>query len=195
MNNLYETQRMMRRARKAAIQRGVIAILDVGTSKIACFVLKFDTVKARDPQDPVGSMVGQADFKIIGASTIRSRGVKFGDIEIIRETERAIRTTVQAAQKMAGVRVDHVMACFSGGNPRSYGLSGTSVVQNGMVVESDIATVLNECEIPKYGSYRDVLHAQPVNFTLDHKNGLVDPRGQIGKKLSVDMHLLTVDSS
>ncbi|MAT00557.1 MAG: cell division protein FtsA, partial [Rhodobacteraceae bacterium] len=115
MNNLYETQRMMRKARKAAIQRGVIAVLDVGTSKIACFVLKFDTVKARDPQDPVGSMVGQADFKIIGASTIRSRGVKFGDIEIIRETERAIRTTVQAAQKMAGVRVDHVMACFSGG--------------------------------------------------------------------------------
>ena len=195
MNNLYETQRMMRKARKAAIQRGVIAVLDVGTSKIACFVLKFDTVKARDPQDPVGSMVGQADFKIIGASTIRSRGVKFGDIEIIRETERAIRTTVQAAQKMAGVRVDHVMACFSGGNPRSYGLSGTSVVQNGMVVESDIATVLSECEIPKYGSDRDVLHAQPVNFTLDHKNGLVDPRGQIGKKLSVDMHLLTVDSS
>ena len=195
MNNLYETQRMMRKARKAAIQRGVIAVLDVGTSKIACFVLKFDTVKARDPQDPVGSMVGQADFKIIGASTIRSRGVKFGDIEIIRETERAIRTTVQAAQKMAGVRVDHVMACFSGGNPRSYGLSGTSVVQNGTVVESDIATVLSECEIPKYGSDRDVLHAQPVNFTLDHKNGLVDPRGQIGKKLSVDMHLLTVDSS
>ena len=72
---------------------------------------------------------------------------------------------------MAGVRVDHVMACFSGGNPRSYGLSGTSVVQNGMVVESDIATVLSECEIPKYGSDRDVLHAQPVNFTLDHKNG------------------------
>ena len=62
-------------------------------------------------------------------------------------------------------------------------------------VESDIATVLSECEIPKYGSDRDVLHAQPVNFTLDHKNGLVDPRGQIGKKLSVDMHLLTVDSS
>ena len=42
MNNLYETQRAMRRARKAAIQRGVIAVLDIGTSKIACFVLKFD---------------------------------------------------------------------------------------------------------------------------------------------------------
>ena len=47
MNNLYETQRMMRKARKAAIQRGVIAVLDVGTSKIACFVLKFADPEAK----------------------------------------------------------------------------------------------------------------------------------------------------
>ena len=133
MTNLYETQRAMRQARKIAIQRGVIAVLDVGTSKVACFVLKFDGVKPRELEDSVGSMVGQADFRIIGVSTIKSRGVKFGDIDIIRETERAIRTAVQAAQKMAGVRVDHIIACFSGGRPRSYGLSGNSVTQNGLV--------------------------------------------------------------
>ena len=34
-----------------------------------------------------------------------------------------------------------------------------------------------------------------MNFTLDDKNGLLDPRGQIGKELLVDMHLLTVDIS
>ena len=48
MTNLYETQRAMRQARKVAIQRGVIAVLDVGTSKVACFVLKFDGVKPRE---------------------------------------------------------------------------------------------------------------------------------------------------
>ncbi|MDC1255275.1 cell division protein FtsA [Paracoccaceae bacterium] len=195
MTNLYETQRAMRQARKIAIQRGVIAVLDVGTSKVACFVLKFDGVKPRELEDSVGSMVGQADFRIIGVSTIKSRGVKFGDIDIIRETERAIRTAVQAAQKMAGVRVDHIIACFSGGRPRSYGLSGSTVTQNGMVDTCDIANVLGSCEVPQYGSNRDALHAHPVNFSLDNKNGLLDPSGQIGKNLSVDMHLLTVDSS
>ena len=193
MNNLYETQRAMRRARKAAIQRGVIAVLDIGTSKIACFVLKFDNIKPRNEKDRVGSMVGQADFRIVGVATIKSRGVKFGDIELIRETERAIRTAVQAAQKMAGVRVDHLIACFSGGNPRSYGLEGNVRTENGMVNDRDIANVLDSCEIPNYGTTREALHAQPVNFTLDGKNGLMDPRGQIGKELLVDMHLLTVD--
>ena len=40
---------------------------------------------------------------------------------------------------------------------------------------------------------REVLHAQPVNFALDHRSGLSDPRGQIGHTLSTDMHMLTVD--
>ena len=42
MTDLYQSQRAMRHMRKAALQRGVIAILDVGTSKIACLILRFD---------------------------------------------------------------------------------------------------------------------------------------------------------
>jgi cell division protein FtsA len=42
MTDLYQTQRAMRNMRKAALQRGVVAILDIGTTKIACLVLRFD---------------------------------------------------------------------------------------------------------------------------------------------------------
>ena len=42
MNDLYQTQRMMRGLRKSAIQRGVLAVLDVGSSKVACLILQFD---------------------------------------------------------------------------------------------------------------------------------------------------------
>ena len=35
MAELYQTQRAMRNIRRAALQRGVIGILDIGTSKIA----------------------------------------------------------------------------------------------------------------------------------------------------------------
>lgn len=48
MIELYESQRAMRNMRKAAMQRGVIAILDVGTSKIACLVLRFDGTNGED---------------------------------------------------------------------------------------------------------------------------------------------------
>ncbi|MEO3414902.1 cell division protein FtsA [Roseovarius sp. CAU 1744] len=193
MIELYETQRAMRNMRKAAMQRGVVAVLDVGTSKIACLVLRFDGTDRLAEAEGIGAMAGQAGFRVIGAATTRSRGVRFGEIEVMQETERAIRTALQAAQKMANIRVDHVIACFSGAQPRSYGLAGAIDLDGETVDEQDVSRVLSACDVPDYGEGREVLHAQPVNFALDHRSGLIDPRGQLGQRLSTDMHMLTVD--
>ena len=194
MSDLYQSQRAMRNMRQAAMQRGVIAILDVGTSKIACLVLRFDGPEQYRETDGVGALAGQSAFRVIGAATTRSRGVRFGEIDAMRETERAIRTAVRAAQKMANVRVDHVIACFSGAQPRSYGLAGAIDLHDTVVTDQDVGRVLASCDVPDVGEGREVLHAQPVNFALDHRSGLADPRGQIGNQLSCDLHLLTIDT-
>ncbi|MDX5403436.1 MAG: cell division protein FtsA [Rhodobacterales bacterium] len=193
MIELYHSQRAMRNMRRAAMQRGVVAILDVGSSKISCLVLRFDGADRGSEMEGIGPMAGQAGFRVIGAATTRSRGVRFGEIHAMQETERAIRTAVQAAQKMANIRVDHVIACLSGGDPRSYGLAGAIDLEGHVVTEQDVSRVLSACDVPDYGDGREVLHAQPVNFALDHRSGLSDPRGQMGMRLATDMHMLTVD--
>ena len=195
MTDLYQSQRAMRQMRRQSMQRGVIAVLDVGSSKIACLVLRFDGSSRLSEDNSIGSLAGQSGFRVIGAATTRSRGVQFGEITAMQETERAIRTAVQAAQKMAEVRVDHVIACFSGANPRSYGLDAQVDLQGQVVTEHEVACVLAACEVPEYGGGREVLHAQPVNFALDNRSGLNDPRGQLGQSLAVDMHMVTVDAS
>ena len=96
---------------------------------------------------------------------------------------------------MAQVRVDHVIACLAGARPRSYGLDGEVGIEGSFVSEADVGRVLAACEVPDYGEDREVMHAQPINFALDHRSGLADPRGQIGHKLTTDMHLLTVDAA
>ncbi|HID67822.1 MAG TPA: cell division protein FtsA [Roseibacterium sp.] len=193
MTLLYQTQRAMRAKRTEAMRRGVIAVLDIGTFKVACLVLRFDGAELED--ESIGAMAGQSSFRVIGASTTRSRGVKFGEIDTVQETERAIRTAVQTAQKMANARVDHVIVSLSGARPRSYGLTGEVDLQTGSVEDCDIGRVLSVCDMPDIGPSREVLHAQPVNFSLDNRSGLSDPRGHVGNRLSVDMHLLTVDSA
>ena len=196
MTDLYDTQRAMRAMRKAAMQRGVIALLDIGSSKIACLVLRFDGAEAglREAEG-LGPLAGQAAVRVIGAATTRSRGVRFGEIDAMAETERAIRTAVQAAQKMANTRVDHVIACFSGAQPRSYGLAGEVEIGGEQVTEQDVGRVLAACDMPDIGQGREVLHAQPVNFALDHRSGLSDPRGHVGRRLATDMHMLTVEAA
>lgn len=195
MTDLYQSQRMMRKMRRAAIERGLVAVLDVGTCKITCLILHFDPAEAGRDGDGVGPMAGQSRIRVIGAATTRSRGVRFGEIHAMQETERAIRTAVQSAQKSARVRVDHVIACFAGAGPRSYGIAGEIEIADRVVGEQDVARVLAASEMPDVGPGREVLHAQPVNFALDHRTGLADPRGQIGHRLACDMHLLTVEAT
>ena len=194
MGELYQMQRAMRNLRRAAIQRGVVGILDIGTSKIACLVLQFDGSGVSRKADGVGPMAGQANFRVIGAATTQSRGMRFGEIDTMAETERAVRTVVAAAQKHAGVRIDHVIACLSGGRPSSYGLAGDIPLPTGKVRENDVASVLAACDAPDFGRNREVLHAQPVNFAVDHRSGLSDPRDHSGNRLACDMHVLTIDT-
>jgi cell division protein FtsA len=49
--------------------------------------------------------------------------------------------------------------------------------------------------VPDIGPGREVLHAHPVNFAIDHRSGLGDPRGQVGNRLACDMHLLSIDGA
>ncbi len=191
---IYESQRIMRQRREVAMKRGVVAVLDIGTSKFACLVLRFDPeATERGAIEGLGNLENHANMRVIGASTTRARGVEFGDVVSMEEAERAIRTAVQGAQKMADVRVDHVIVSFSGGRPRSYGVHGQTEIEEGEVAPYDIARVLASCDVPDYGAgAREAIHALPVNFMVDNKQGLSDPRGLMGNKIGVDLHLLTV---
>ncbi len=195
MRVLYESQRAMREIRNQALQRGTVAVLDVGTTKIACLILKFQGTKRQNEDPEMRSLAFQSDFRIIGASTIQSRGVEMGEIRSMREAESAIRNALQGAQRMARTRVDHVIICFSGAGQKSHGLGAQIKIEETVVSEQEIGRVLATCDMPDDSDGYDVLHAQPVNFTLDHRSGLTDPRGLVGHMLSVDMHMLTVDGT
>jgi cell division protein FtsA len=73
MNDLYQAQRAMRALRTTAIQRGVIAVMDVGSSKVACLILRFDGPSEISSGEVIGSMAGQSSFRVIGAATTKSR--------------------------------------------------------------------------------------------------------------------------
>lgn len=192
MTDLHEVQRAMRAMRRAALGRGMVAVLDVGTSKVACFALRLEETAEADLAD-VGPMAGLGRVRVVGAAATRSRGVRFGEIATMRETEAAIRTVIQAAERQAGERVDHVVACLSGADPRSHGASGAVMVK-GEVTDADVARALAACAPPELGPGRHVLHAQPVHFALDHRIGLADPRGHMGQRLFCDMHMMDVEA-
>lgn len=193
---LYKVQRKLSRRRLSAVNKGLIGLIDIGSSKIVCFILQFTPdIQTSNDLNNDAILPKSVAFRVVGAATTRSRGVNLGEIEKIDEAQKAIRTVVQAAQKMAGFLLEDVLVSFSGGEPRSYGICGATHLAGEEVTEFDIGNALMNSDVPDYGAKREVIHALPVNFSLDDRTGLIDPRGHLGSELKVDLHLMTIDQN
>lgn len=183
--------RAMREQRAEALERGILAVLDLGTTKTSCLVLEF---KERENGFVMnGARAGRSNFRVIGVASAKSRGLRFGEIDSIAEASGTIRTVLTKAQKQAGERVDHLVVCFSGARPESSVHLGKVELGENQIEETDIARVLAACDVPHPGGVREAIHAQPVNFSVDHRTGLLDPRGHRGNLLMADLHMLSVD--
>ena len=195
MRKLLQSQRELRYKRASALKKGNVALLDIGTSKIVCLVITFLNDNEKHFKSSENDRVNNFSFRVIGASTTKSRGIKFGEIYEMGEAERAVRTVVQRAQKMAGCLIENIFLTFSGGNPKSSILNTSINLQKKEITELDIGHVLSKINLDNLQENREVIHALPVNFSVDNKHGYMDPRGITGSDLSVDVHALGIKNS
>ena len=144
MNPYLSDMRNMRARLRGALSRGLVAVLDVGTSKTVCFVLRVDQQRL-DGASSVHET--QSALRVVGAGVTRSRGVRLGEIVDLEEAQRAIRTALELAEKMAGVRVDQVIAAVSGAKPVSFASFGEAEVDADEVDQRDVARALHDDRI------------------------------------------------
>ncbi|MEL6998940.1 MAG: cell division protein FtsA [Paracoccaceae bacterium] len=180
-----------------AIKRGRLAVLDIGSSKITCLILRInpDMMQDGEGRDRYGAAVFGA-LEVAGARTVQARGIRRGEIVDMNEVCRAIRQALLAAENMAAPkveRVDQVIVSFSGGNPESMMTEAEIETETGRVTDRDFSMVLHECPDPPMRAGRQILHAQPCEIAVDYRGGIADPRGMTARKLSVAMHVMAVD--
>ena len=142
-----------------------------------------------------GKLHGGLSFRVIGASTTKSRGIRNGEIYEMREAERAIRTIIQRAQKMAGCLIENVFLTFSSGTQKSALISSSINFIQREVTKADIGHALSKLNLSHDDFEREIVHALPVNFSVDGKHGYMDPRGISGAQLSVDVNIVSIQSA
>ena len=192
-----EMYRQMRGKLQTAIKRGRLAVLDIGSTKITCLVLRLNSEKMvdGDGRDRYGASLFGA-IEVAGARTVQARGIRRGEIVDMNDVARSIRQALLAAENMAAPkveRVDQVIVSFSGGNPQSMMTEAEIETETGKVTDRDLSLVMHECPDPPIAEGRQILHAQPCEISLDYRGGIADPRGMTARKLSVAMHVMTVD--
>ena len=193
MRKLLQSQRQLRQKRLAAIKKGTVALIDLGSSKVMCLVLSLTDANQINSFSEDKSRPG-VTFRVIGASTTKSRGIRFGEIYEMREAESAIRTVIQRAQKMAGCLIENVFLTFSSATQKSTLISSSIDFAQKEVSEMDIGHALSNLNIVNDDLTREIIHALPVNFSIDNKHGYMDPRGISGTNLSVDVNTISIQS-
>jgi cell division protein FtsA len=168
----------------------VLTVLDIGTTKISCVIARLE------PNDQADVVKGQSHrCRVLGIGHQRSRGLKGGIIVDMDEAERAIRSAIDSAERMAGMTVESVIVTVTGGRISSQHFMAEVSVGGRAIQERDIDRAVGAATGQSLGQGRAILHAIPTSFRLDGRAPVKEPRGMIADRLAVDMHVATVDSA
>lgn len=166
------------------------AALDIGSSKIACLIARLTPLGAVAPGDWRTHRV-----RIVGIGHQRSLGVKNGLIVDMDAADAAIRQTVDAAERMAGMQVERVIVTAAGGRLSSQHFQAKRVIGGREVAEHDVHRVLEASAAQHLHRGRIALHSLPTGFSLDGLSGIREPRDMIGEELGVDLHVASCDQA
>ena len=170
--------------RKSAL----IAALDIGSSKVACLIARLR------PQGPQQVLTRRTHtVEVVGYGHTESRGMKAGSVINLAQAEEAIRQAVDAAERMASVEIESVVLSVSSGRLKGELFGADVEIVGAGVSEGDIARVLAAGGRHSQRDGRAVLHSMPVGYSIDGTEGIRDPRGMLGNKFGVDMHVATTD--
>ena len=75
----------------------IVVGIDIGTYKIVTVIAKIDE-----------------NLNVLGVSEVKSAGIKKGQIVDIEEAVQAINSSLEAAERMAGYNVSHVVVSIGG---------------------------------------------------------------------------------
>lgn len=164
---------------KPKMRNGLIAALDVGTTKVCCFI-------ARAQED--------GTLRVLGIGHQVSRGIRNGAVVDMDEAETSIRAAVDAAEQMANERLRDVIVNLSGGQPTSSNVKVEVAVNGHEVGDSDIRRMLDHARHHSESPERDLIHSMPVDYIIDGNEGVRDPRGMYGDRLGVSVHVISAGS-
>ena len=168
------------RNNKKPARSGLITALDIGTTKIVCFIAR-----------PSGTSA-----EIIGIGHRISKGVRAGNIVDMDAIEACVVAAVEDAEQLAEENVRAVVLCTSGGAPHSRLISFDVAISGHEIGDADLRRALDPAWLhARQSDDRRILHTLPVGYSINGSPGVRDPRRMFGEKLGVKMHIVTADAS
>ena len=156
--------------------RNIVVGLDIGTTKISLMVGKMNEYKK---------------LEIVAQGKSESYGVSRGIVANIDRTVESIKEAINQASQHYNINEVYV------------GIAGQhikSLQHRGEIVRDDVENEINISDMKKLKENmfklitipgEEVIHVIPQEYTVDGEDGIHDPRGMAGIKLSANFHVIT----
>jgi len=162
-------------------RNGLVAALDIGTTKVSCLIARQE---------------GTRPPRVIGIGHHISRGVRNGAIVDMDAAEASVRAAVGAAEEMAGTNIHEINVALSGPVFKSRLVAYDIGISGHEIGDQDLRKILDAnrlaSELPED---QEIVHSIPVGYSIDGNRGVRDPRGMFGDRLGVNLHVVTASSN
>ena len=161
----------------------LVAGVDVGTTK-TCAVI------AEIHEDPFL----RRNLKILGVGQARSMGMRHV-VTHIEEATESVKTAMKEAELMAGAKVDRVYVGISGEHVQAATSLGVVAVVDDDISSLDLRRVHEVARAVAHPPDRELVHAIPQDYVVDHHAGIKDPLGMVGTRLEAELYLVTCSAA
>src|SRR5215467_1349599 len=160
-----------------ARQNTPIVGLDIGTSSVRVVIAEL--------------LDGQ--LEIVGIGDADSKGLRRGVISKPDLTVDAIKRSVEDAELMSGLTVNQVYVGLAGSSVKGQNSNGMIAIpgRHRAIAHEDIMRVIDTACAISIPSGREVADVLPQEYTVDDQDGIDDPLGMLGSRLSVSVHIIT----
>jgi cell division protein FtsA len=167
-------------AKKTKHFTGSIAALDIGSTKVACFIARLEA---------------DGTIRVTGIGHQLSKGIRSGHIVDISEAETSVLAAVHAAEQMADETIENVVVNLAGTGLSSRSVTVELTASSESITERDLTDIVDEGRGSVENDDTEIVHCFPVHYTLDEVKNIADPRGMVGQKLGADLHIITAPAA
>jgi cell division protein FtsA len=156
----------------------IVVGLDIGTTKIACFI---------------GRKNEFGKIELLGYGRSESVGVSRGVVANIDRTVESIKQAVQEAEEKVGAQIGLVNVGIAGQHIKSLQHRGLITRENleAEISQLDIEALIDDMHKLVMQPGEEILHVIPQEFTVDNEQGIKDPIGMAGVRLEANFHIIT----
>lgn len=152
--------------------------LDIGSSAVRVVVAQ------RQP--------GVDGLHVLGAAEGPADGISKGAITSIEDAVSSISATLEKAERMTGIPVEHATVSINGVHITSIESHGIVAVAkaDGEIKPNDVDRVVDAAKAVAAPPNFEILHVIPRSFIVDNQHGVKDPVGMSAMRLEVDAQII-----